>query len=269
MVNEDWDSTSRIYKYVDDSTIAVAYKPGETPPIQEILQRVSEWTKTNNMKINPKKCAVLSYKFNKQPVTLPSVNIDGVQLKQENSVTLLGAKLSNDLKWSLNTENIITKCSAKLYMLSKLKAFQVSRQDLVKIWTSFIRPTTEYVAPLWHSSLTVEETEKKLKTAKRAVRSIMGGDYPGNENALEILKLPSLKSRRVELSKKFAKSILKSQRHRMLLPEKRTNAKTVRGNVCEQLFENKCNNLRYYRSTIPYCTRLINNDVRCQFYSNM
>ena len=179
MVNEDWDSTSRIYKYVDDSTIAVAYKPGETPPIQEILQRVSEWTKTNNMKINPKKCAVLSYKFNKQPVTLPSVNIDGVQLKQENSVTLLGAKLSNDLKWSLNTENIITKCSAKLYMLSKLKAFQVSRQDLVKIWTSFIRPTTEYVAPLWHSSLTAEETKKIERLQKRALRTIMGADYPG------------------------------------------------------------------------------------------
>ena len=153
MVNEDWDPTSRIYKYVDDSTIAVAYKPGEIPPIQEILQRVNEWTKANNMKINPKKCAVLSYKFNKQPVSLPPVSIDGFQLKQESRVTLLGAKLSDDLKWSLNTENIITKCSAKLYMLSKLKAFKVSRQDLVKIWTTFIRPTTEYVAPLWHSSL--------------------------------------------------------------------------------------------------------------------
>ena len=181
MVNENWDPNSRIYKYVDDTTIAVAYKPGETPPIQEILTRISEWTERNNIKINPKKCAVLSYKFNKQPVTLPSVNIDGVQLKQENSVTLLGAKLSNDLKWSLNTENIITKCSAKLYMLSKLKAFQVSRQDLVKIWTSFITPTTEYVAPLWHSSLTVEETEK-LKDCKKGPHG-QSWDHPGYENA--------------------------------------------------------------------------------------
>ena len=32
MVNEDWDPTSRIYKYVDDSTITVAYTPGKTPP---------------------------------------------------------------------------------------------------------------------------------------------------------------------------------------------------------------------------------------------
>ena len=266
MVNENWDPTSRIYKYVDDSTIAVAYKPGEIPPIQEILQRVSEWTKENNMKINPKKCAVLNYKFNKQPVSLPPVSIDGIQLKQESSVTLLGAKLSDDLKWSLNTENIITKCSAKLYMLSKLKAFKVSRHDLVKIWTTFIRPTTEYVAPLWHSSITAKETEKIERLQKRALRSIMGGDYPGYENALVMLKLPSLKTRRVELSKKFAKGILKSQRHRKLLPEKRTNARTVRGNVCEQLFEKTCNSCRYFRSTIPYCTRLINNDVRCQFY---
>ena len=109
MVNENWDPTSRIYKYVDDSTIAVAYKPGDTPPIQEILQRVSEWTKANNMKINPKKCAVLNYKFNKKPVSLPPVSIEGKQLRLVNSVSLLGAKLSDDLKWELNTQNIITK----------------------------------------------------------------------------------------------------------------------------------------------------------------
>ena len=266
MVNEDWDPTSRIYKYVDDTTIAVAYKPGETPPIQEILQRVSEWTKANNMKINPKKCAVLNYKFNKQPMSLPPVSVDSTLLNQVHSVTLLGAKLSDDLKWTLNTENIITKCSAKLYMLSKLKAFKVSRKDLVKIWTTFIRPTTEYVAPLWHSSITVEERDKIERLQKRALRTIMGGNYPGYEKALEMLNLPSLKSRRVELTKKFAKGILKSQRHRVLLPEKRNNARTGRGNVCEQLLETKCNTCRYYRSTIPYCTRLINKDVRCQFY---
>ncbi|MEL7520669.1 MAG: reverse transcriptase family protein, partial [Cyanobacteria bacterium J06553_1] len=96
MVNENWDPASRIYKYVDDSTIAVAYKPGDTPPIQEILHRVSEWTKANNMKINPKKCAVLNYKFNKKPVSLPPVSIEGKQLCVVNNVSLLGAKLSDD-----------------------------------------------------------------------------------------------------------------------------------------------------------------------------
>ena len=266
MVNEDWDPSSRIYKYVDDTTIAVAYKPGETPPVQEILERVSEWTKANNMKINPKKCAVINYKFNTKPVSLPPVSIDGTQLKLEKNVTLLGAKLSDDLKWSLNTQNIITKCSGKLYMLSKLKAFKLSRQDLVKIWKIFIRPVTEFVAPLWHSSLTINEKTKIERLQKRALSIIMGVDYPGYENALEMLNLPSLKTRREDLTKKFAKDILKSQRHRKLLPEKRANARTMRGNVCEQLNDTKCNTCRHYRSTIPYCIRLINNDVGCQFY---
>ena len=94
----------------------------------------------------------------------------------------------------------------------------------------------------------------------------MGVDYPGYENALEMLNLPSLKTRREDLTKKFAKDILKSQRHRKLLPEKRANARTLRGNVCEQLSDTKCNTSRHYRSTITYCIRLINNDVGCQFY---
>ena len=266
MVNENWDPTSRIYKYVDDTTIAVAYKPGDTPPIQEILLRVNEWTKVNNMKINPKKCAVLNYKFNKKPVTLPPLSIENTQLNLVSSVSLLGAKLSDDLKWTLNTQNIITKCSAKLYMLSKLKAFKVSRQDLVKIWTTFIRPITEYVAPLWHSSLTITEKLKIERLQKRALRIIMGADYPGYTNALETLNLPSLTNRRKELSKKFAKGILKSKKHRKLLPKKRNNVRAMRSNVGEQLIAPKCNTLRFFRSTIPYCTRLINNDVGCQFY---
>ena len=266
MVNEDWDPTSRIYKYVDDSTIAVAYKPGHIPPIQEILQRVNEWTKVNNMKINPKKCAVLNYKFNKKPVTLPPLNIEETQLNQVNSVSLLGAKLSDDLKWTLNTENIITKCSAKLYMLSKLRAFKVSRQDLVKIWTTFIRPIAEYVAPLWHSSLSAIEKTKIERLQKRALRIIMGVDYPGYDNALKILNLPSLKARREHLTQKFANSLLKSKRHRKLLPDKREERRTMRCTIADQLISPKWNYLRYGRSTIPYCIRLINKDVGCQFY---
>ena len=266
MVNENWDPSSRIYKYVDDTTIAVAYKPGDTPPIQEILQRVSECTKVNNMQINPKKCAVLNYKFNLKPVTLPPLSIDGSLLNVVKSVNLLGAKLSDDLKWALNTKNILTKCSAKLYMLSRLKAFKVSRQDLVKIWTTFIRPITEYVAPLWHSSLTITEKVKIERLQKRALRIIMGANYPGYDDALKLLNLPSLKNRREDLTMKFAKDILKSKKHRKLLPEKRNNDRTMRCNVGDQLIDPKWERLRHGRSTIPYCIRLINKDVGCQFY---
>ena len=220
----------------------------------------------NNMKINPKKCAVLNYKFNTKPVSLPPLIIDDTRLNIVNSVNLLGAKLSDDLKWTQNTQNIITKCSAKLYMLSKLKAFKVSRQDLIKIWTTFIRPITEYVAPLWHSSLTITEKVKIERLQKRALRIIMGVDYPGYTNALQMLNLPSLKTRREDLAMKFSKDIMKSNKHRKLLPEKRNNVRTMRSNIGDQLIAQKCNTLRYYRSTIPYCTRLINNDVGCQFY---
>ena len=217
------------------------------------------------MKINPSKCAVLNYKFSELPCTLPPLTIDDIQLKVQHSVTLLGTKLTDDLKWTNNTDMIITKCSAKIYMLSRLKAFNVSRQDLVKIWTCFIRPSTEYVAPLWHSSLSIAENMKIERLQKRALRIILGMDYPGYERALKVLNLPSLTDRREQLTIKFAKSVLKSQRHRDLLPQKRQNVPAIRGNVENQLIETKCNRDRYFKSTVPYCTRLINEDVRYQF----
>ena len=94
----------------------------------------------------------------------------------------------------------------------------------------------------------------------------MGGDYPGYDNALDLLNLPSLKARREGLTKKFAKSLLKSNKHRKLLPEYRENVRPMRNDVGVQLNTPKWKNLRYGRSTIPYCTRLINTDVGCQFY---
>ena len=115
-------------------------------------------------------------------------------------------------------------------------------------------------------NLSVSENFKIERLQKRALRIIMGTDYPGYEQALEVLNLPSLKDRREQLTKKFANSVLKSQRHRNLLPQKRNNVPSIRGNVCNQLIETKCNRERYFKKTIPYCTRLINKDVRDKFY---
>ena len=89
----------------------------------------------------------------------------------------------------------------------------------------------------------------------------MGPEYPGYSNALNLLNIPTLEKRREELTAKFSKKLYKSERHRDLLPAKRTTKKILRNNPSEQLKEPDYNTDRYQNSAIPYCTRIINDII--------
>lgn len=66
MVNEDKIPHVKIYKYVDDMTLALAHQPGQgNTLLQDALKQVSEWASSNKMSINTKKCTETKFKFNK------------------------------------------------------------------------------------------------------------------------------------------------------------------------------------------------------------
>ena len=261
MVKEDNDPYSKSFKYVDDKTLAFSHKPCEIPPIQQALDIANEWTSANNMQINGKKCAVINFKFNKIEQAEIPYKINNEKLDTVSVMNLLGVVISDDLKWLENTKKIVTKCSRSLYIISKLKSFGASRDDLVRVWLSYLRPITEYAAPLWHPSLMVIEKYKIERLQKRALRIILGNEYNRYCDALELLKLPTLAERRQNLTIKFANKLLTSSTHRALLPELRKSSRTLRNDINSKLIEPLCNTNRFYMSTIPYCTRLLNCDI--------
>ena len=262
MVNEDNIPHAKIYKHVDDMTLALAHKPGEGNTIlQNSLNYVSEWTSANKMQINTKKCMEIKFKFNKLVDRETTLKIDNDSLSRVSEVNLLGVIISEDMKWFANTRKIISKCGKKFYMLIKLKAFGASREDLLRIWTSFIRPISEYAAPLWHSSITNFEIIKLERLQKRALRIILGSNYTTYTDVLNQLNIPSLQDRRETLTRMFANNIVTSERHRDLFPDHRQFNKNLRKDVNVKICEPKCNRNRYYMSTVPYCIRLLNTNL--------
>ena len=113
-----------------------------------------------------------------------------------------------------------------------MKSFGATRDDLVKIWTTILRPCAEYASPVWHPGLTLSDSHNLEKLQKTAMAIILGRCYVNYkpfykidnkletyENALKILGLETLKQRRESLITKFAKDILKSSVHRTMLFE--------------------------------------------------
>ena len=167
-------------------------------------------------------------------------------------------------------------------MLSKIKSFGDTRDDLIKVWTTILRPRSEYACPLWHSGITKGESQKLEQLQKNALSIILGikyvdyklfykldKDLVSYEIALHHLKLESLEQRREGLTVSFAKNLFKSNAHRKMLPEEKQGTTTrnrmiIPDNSFEMereiivLKEPKPGSSRYYNSAIPYMTRILN-----------
>ena len=70
---------------------------------------------------------------------------------------------------------------------------------------TFIRPVLEQSAPVWHSSLTEENSKDLERVQKCAIRIIMGRDHSDYESSLQYLNLTTLYERRNLLCLTFGK----------------------------------------------------------------
>ena len=257
MVNDDTDNLGHLYKFVDDKTIAVAHSKNSIPALQSSIDKAVEWATTNNMQVNGKKCHAMQFNFSKSQIN-HNYSINNSLVHCVDELNLLGVIISKDLKWYSNTNFLVTKCNRKFFMFAKLKSFRASREDLLRVWVSYLRPICEYAAPVWHSSISVAESSKIERIQKRAVRIILGGDYNSYSDALESLNIPSMYQRREMLCSKFANNVLSSPKFRYLLPDLRKSGRSLRSANRRKVKEIKCNTTRYYRSAVPYLARLIN-----------
>ena len=182
----------------------------------------------------------------------------------------MGVIITNDLKWRENTSLICYKVNRRFYILCKLKKqFGFTRYELLIAWTTILRPLTEYAAPLWHSGLSETDRKKIEALQKKALGIIVGIKYIDNkryymvnneplcyENALNELGLNSLEQRREILTNKFALQTIKNEKHRNIFQEKENHERNLR--YKPKVKELNCNTKRYYNSTVPYMSRILN-----------
>ena len=109
----------------------------------------------NNMKLNSKKCASMKVSFLLNNPQEPPLTISNIPLQEVQVAKILGVNISDDLRWSVHVAEILKKANGRLYMLKLLKRFNLPHDDLVTIFTGFVRPLAKYAAPIWHCGLTI------------------------------------------------------------------------------------------------------------------
>ena len=120
---------------------------------------------------------------------------------------------------------------------------------------------TEYCSVAFHSSLTLELSNKLERIQKTCVKIILWDMYMDIDSALEMCGLDTLLDRRIRRCLDFAKKSTKHTRNRRLFPLNK-NLAVARTSAKYQVNFARTNT--YRDSTIPYCQRLLNSDYQAK-----
>ena len=89
-------------------------------------------------------------------------------------------------------------------------------QEMVHLWIVFCRSVIEQSCVVWHGSLTQENIDNLECTQKRFAKLVMKEKYQNYVDALLLLNLDSLETRRNDISLKIAQAGIKNNKRIMI-----------------------------------------------------
>ena len=243
-----------------DIGIDQKYLPAVSYPTQDTINYISNWTGDNLMKLNVAKSNYMTFTRTEE-VFATRLSIGNSKLDQVPVSQILGLWISEDLTWTKNCKEICRKGFSRLSMITKLKYVGVGTDDLITIYILFIRSVTEYCAVAFHSSLTVEQSEKLERIQKTCLRVILGDSYTSYSDALAKCGLQTLFARRQKRCLDFSLRCLKHPRNKNIFP---LNPVTSDYKIREkEIFHvNFARTSTYKKSAIPFCQRMLNDHFK-------
>ena len=235
-----------------------AYIPAENLKSQSYLQQISEWTVNQKMKLTEEKTKqiIFNFKNNYQFCTRNKLNYKNVEVLEKTK--LLGTVITNDLKWEENTALIEKKANTRMQLLRKCATFTTNQEELKNIYILFVRSILEQSCVVWHSSLTIEDSNDLERVQKSAIKIILKEEYEEYEPGLQKLNIQSLHERRITLCENFAINTSKHETLHTMFPRNENKA-TLEPRNTESFKVNMALTERYKKSSIPYMQRMLNN----------
>lgn len=200
MINDLQTSCTTI-KYVDDTTIYNVTSDVQDTSLQVAVDTAIKWSSDNSMNINASKTKELLITYMKKPPNVPHITINGEDIERVSECKLLGVHLNDQLNWDLHIDKIHKKACQRLHFLSCLRRSNLNSRDMVRVFTSLIRPLVEYACQVWHPGLTQQQTDQIELVQERALKMIFSElTY---EDALESANVEKLSVRRTNMCEKL------------------------------------------------------------------
>ena len=127
-----------------DVGIDQLYLPSERVEPQSNMDRISQWTRENQMKLNESKSKIMIFNRSRNYQFATRVETNNTLMETLNETRLLGTILTSDLSWHKNSESLTCKGYQRMIILRKLYEFNVPQGDLVQIFCTYIHSILEY-----------------------------------------------------------------------------------------------------------------------------
>ena len=236
--------------------------PAHNLKSQKWLEEIEKWTTNQKMIINSKKTKAMIFNFSDSQF-MTRLTLKGEKIDIIDSTKLLGTIVSDNLKWDLNTKDLVKRANQRMEILRKVAGFCDSQQDLKEIYILFIRSILEQSAVVWHSSITEEQKESLERVQKSALRIILGHNYSSYQNALNKMDLQTLEERRETLCLNFARKCIKHEQLKQMFPLNNPN-RQMNTRHKEKYKVEFANTGRLQKSPIIYMQKLLNIDEEKQ-----
>ena len=247
-----------------DIAIENLYLDSKNIKSQEYLDSIENWTDNKQMKLNTEKTNYMVFNFSTKYQFNTRLKLEGNKVDQIHETKLLGLVLRDDLSWKSNSDELTRKAYTRMIIIKKLVQFDMPLEELVEIYTLYIRSVVEQCAVVWHSSITKGEQRDIERTQKVALRVILGDRYSTYQEALKMTGLETLAARRTKLCLNFARKCVKSDKTSWMFP---INENEVDTRHHEQFHVTKARTDRLAKSSIPYMQRLLNVNYKTKQHS--
>ena len=163
------DDDVEIYNYADDNTIICAGKDliNIKKKLLISVNKVIDWYRANNMKVNPDKFQCIVFGNVEDPGEFV---IDNQTIIPESTVKLLGLNIDSKLNFNNHVSYICQKASRQVNVLARLSRV-LNENSKMLLYNSFVECYFNYCCTLWHFCSN-NDTYKMEKVQKRALRYI-------------------------------------------------------------------------------------------------
>ena len=90
---------------------------------------------------------------------------------------MLGLVLSNDLKWTSNTDFIISKAMRRIWTLRRLRKLGFGDQFILDVYCKEVRVMLEYAVQIWNGALTQRYSDRIEKVQKIVLKFLLQNKY--------------------------------------------------------------------------------------------
>ena len=131
---------------------------------EDLFKHISSNAKSKGLLVNSKKTNLLAILASKcYEAKAHFYNDNNERIDSANSLKALGFTFNQRGDCSTQVNNLFTKFRQKVWSIRRLRKSGFTEKELVSLYTSYIRPTLEYSAPIYHYD--IERTRKPTRKA--------------------------------------------------------------------------------------------------------